>query len=191
MTSISSSQLGCSFPELSSSKASEYATALSQQLGSLLGNSCAWAAFLGNVGTESAGLTEWTQIPCSSATAAPYCGRGPLQITGYNNYAYCAGDSRCGCSNIVDYPEAASTDTAIGVGTAACVWGDLSGHSLSKDADGTVTGLLRTACYINAGHYPCGTPNGWASRQDYWNAANKCLGNGVVLGGANATVAGV
>lgn len=142
-----------------------------------LANSCAWAAYLANVGTESAGLTEWTQIPCSSATAAPYCGRGPLQITGHANYEYCASNSLCGCSGIVSDPALVSTDTTIGVGTAACVWGALSGHSLSHDADGSLTGLLKTACYINAGHYPCGTPNGWQSRQNYWYSANKCLHN--------------
>jgi hypothetical protein len=56
------------------------------------------------------------------------------------------------------------------------VWGDLSGSSLSQYADGTTAGLLTTACYINAGHSPCGTPNGWDSRQAYWAAANACLG---------------
>jgi hypothetical protein len=69
-----------------------------------------------------------------------------------------------------------SSDVSIGFGTAACVWESLSGSSLSGYADGTTTGLLKTACIINAGHYPCGTPNGWASRQKYWAAANSCLG---------------
>jgi hypothetical protein len=56
---------------------------------------------------------------------------------------------------------------------------------LSRKADGTVTGLLKTACIINAGHYPCGTPNGWSSRQSYWHAANSCLG---ALSVSNTTV---
>jgi len=176
MTSISASQLKCAFPQLSSSKASEYASAVSSKMGGALGNACAWAAFLGNVGTESDGLTEWTQRPCSAATAAPYCGRGPLQITGPSNYQYCARTAVCGCSDIYSNPEHVSDSTAVGFGTAACVWESLSGHSLSRDADGSKTGLLKTACTINAGHYPCGTPNGWASRQKYWEAANSCLG---------------
>lgn len=176
MNSISSSQLACTFPRLSSSLAATYAHALSAKMGSALGTSCAWAAFLGNVGTESAGLTEWTQVPCSSATGAPYCGRGPLQITGASNYEFCAGASVCGCSGIATNPTQVSNDVTVGVGTAACVWESLSGHSLSRDADGTRTGLLKTACIINAGHYPCGTPNGWASRQQYWQQANTCLG---------------
>lgn len=176
MTSISSSQLKCVFNQLSSSKVSEYASALSSKMGSALGNKCAWAAFLGNVGCESAGLTEWTQVPCSAATAAPYCGRGPLQITGSANYNFCAKQGVCGCSSIASTPESVSSSTSIGVGTAACVWEVLSGSSLSRDADGTVTGLLKTACIINAGHYPCGTPNGWQSRQSYWHTANSCLG---------------
>ena len=176
MTSISASQLQCTFSQLSSSHASTYASAISSKMGHALGNACAWAAFLGNVGTESAGLTEWTQVPCDSATGAPYCGRGPLQITGPSNYQYCASASVCGCSGIYSDPAKVSNDVKIGVGTAACVWESLSGHTLSKDADGTLTGLLRTACIINAGHYPCGTPNGWASRQSYWKKANSCLG---------------
>ncbi len=180
MSSISASILTCVYPQLSSSKASTYAASVTSTMGSALGNACAWAAFLGNVGTESAGLTEWTQIPCSSATAAPYCGRGPLQITGSANYNYCAGVRACGCPDIVSNPEEVSNSVSVGFGTAACVWESLSGHSLSSDADGSTTGLLKTACYINAGHYPCGTPNGWASRQQYWAAANKCLG--VTLG---------
>merc|ERR1712176_443516 len=106
----------------------------------------------------------------------PYCGRGPLQITGSSNYKYCADQSVCGCGSISSNPDSVSTDTAIEVGTAACVWEKLSGSSLSRDADGTVTGLLKTACIINAGHYPCGTPNGWQSRQSYWHTANTCLG---------------
>jgi predicted chitinase len=173
MSSISASQLKCAFPQLSSSKASLYASAVSSKMGRALGNACAWAAFLGNVGTESAGLTEWTQVPCSSATAAPYCGRGPLQITGPSNYKYCAGVGVCGCSTIYSDPEEVSKDVDVGFGTAACVWESLSGHSLSKDADGSKTGLLKTACIINAGHYPCGTPNGWESRQEYWAAGEN------------------
>lgn len=170
MRSVTASELTCTFPQLSSSSASSYASAANSLLGgTLLSNKCEWAAFLANVGTESNGLTEWTQNPCNSATAAPYCGRGPLQLTGSTNYNYCSSDSYCsGCSGIVSDPEEVSSDTSIGFATAACVWGDLSGSSLSKYCDGTTTGLLETACYINAGHYPCGTPNGWTSRQDYW-----------------------
>ena len=171
MSSISESQLSCVFPS-----GGKYASAISSKMGGALGNACAWAAFLGNVGTESAGLTEWTQEPCNSATAAPYCGRGPLQITGESNYQYCASSSVCDCPDIVSEPSQASDDTTVGIGTAACVWESLSGSSLSRDADGSTTGLLKTACIINAGHYPCGTPNGWTSRQAYWAKANSCLG---------------
>ena len=169
MTSISEQQLSCVFPS-----GGQYAGALSSKLGSALGNACAWAAFLGNVGTESAGLTEWTQVPCDAATGAPYCGRGPLQITGEANYNFCASEGMCGCSGIVSEPSEAA-GTTVGIGTAACVWERLSGSSLSQYADGSRTGLLKTACIINAGHYPCGTPNGWSSRQRYWAAANQCL----------------
>jgi predicted chitinase len=146
-------------------------------MGSYLTTACHWAAFLGNVGTESAQLTEWTQVPCDSATDSPYCGRGPLQITGSSNYDYCASEtSYCGCSSIGSDPELVSSDTSTGFGTAACVWAIMSGHDLSENADGTLAGFKETACYINAGTSPCGDPNGWSSRQSYWNTANSCLG---------------
>ena len=177
MKSITSSQLSCVFGALSSSEVSEYASAMNDYLGGLLVTSCDWAAFLGNAGTESVELTEWTQIPCNSATDAPYCGRGPMQITFSSNYEYCAQQtSYCSCPTILDNPELVSSDTDTGFGTAACVWGILSGHNLSNDADGSLAGFKATACYINAGHSPCGDPNGWGSRQSYWYEANSCLG---------------
>jgi len=176
MKSISSSQLECVFTLLSSSKAKSYASAMNSWLKGMLTNKCHWAAFLANVGTESLELTEWTQNPCSSATAAPYCGRGPLQITGSSNYEFCAGQSVCDCSGIYSDPEEVSDDTDIGFGTAACVWDVLSGHDLSSNADGSLAGFKETACLINAGYASCGTPNGWTSRQEYWATANSCLG---------------
>lgn len=174
MSSISASQLQCTFSQLSSNDARTYASDLSSKMGGALSNTCQWAAFLGNVGTESAGLTAWTQYGCPGA---PFCGRGPLQITGRSNYAYCAGQSSCGCSNIVSDPSEAS-QTTIGIGTAYCVWEHLSGRSLSEYADGTLSGFRATACTINAGHTPCDDLNGWSSRQSYWETANRCLGNG-------------
>ena len=174
MGTVSGSQLQCVYPQLGASDAHNYAGLISAKFGGSLSTTCHWAAFLANVGTESAGLTEWTQNPCNAATAAPYCGRGPLQITGLANYRFCAGSGSCGCSGIVSSPAEASSG-AIGVGTAFCVWNSLSGHSLSSDADGTLEGLRKTACLINAGHYPCSVLNGWASRQAYWAAANKCF----------------
>lgn len=174
MSSISASQLQCAFSQLGSHDAKRYASILSSKMGgSALSNTCQWAAFLGNVGVESAGLTAWTQYGCPGA---PYCGRGPLQITGESNYAYCARQSSCGCGGIVSNPSEAST-TTIGVGTAFCVWQHLSGRSLSDYADGTLSGFRATACTINAGHTPCDDLNGWGARQSYWAAANRCLGN--------------
>eukprot|EP01013_Petalomonas_cantuscygni_P025690 TRINITY_DN47747_c0_g1_i1.p2 TRINITY_DN47747_c0_g1~~TRINITY_DN47747_c0_g1_i1.p2 ORF type:complete len:194 (+),score=15.99 TRINITY_DN47747_c0_g1_i1:72-653(+) len=169
-TSISASELRCVFTQLPSSDADNYAHHLSYQLGPYVTNKCAWAALLGNIGTESAGLTEWTQSPCGMT----YCGRGPLQITGHSNYLFCSRQSMCGCSSIVGTPTSAASDVGVGFGTAACVWDKLSGHNLSNNADGSLDGFRETVCYINAGHSPC-SPNGWSSRQAYWNRANKCL----------------
>jgi hypothetical protein len=182
MRSITSSQLQCTFSKLGSSDAKSYASSMSSFMSGMATTSCHWAALLGNIGTESNELTQWTQSPCNSATDAPYCGRGPLQITFSSNYQYCAGKtSYCSCPTIYDNPELVSSDTDTGFGTTACVWGIMSGHDLSNDADGSLAGFKATACYINAGHSPCGDPNGWSSRQSYWYAANKCLGIGEEL----------
>merc|ERR1711862_1014744 len=127
----------------------------------------------------------WEELGCYSTYPDGFCGRGPLQITGHSNYAYCdngGGASYCLCPGISSDPKPVSENTEVGMGTAACVWGILSGHSLSNNADGTQNGLLETACYINAGHSPCGTPNGWESRKSYWRKANSCLGTGVSEG---------
>jgi predicted chitinase len=177
MSSITSSQLSCAFPALGSSKSSEYASSMNSMMSGILTTSCDWAAFLGNAGTESVQMTVWTQVPCDSATDAPYCGRGPLQITFDSNYEFCAEQtSYCSCPTIYDNPELVSSDTNTGFGTAACVWGIMSGHDLSSNSDGSLAGFKETACYINAGHSPCGDPNGWESRQSYWYQANDCLG---------------
>jgi len=178
MTSITDTHLRCVFPQLDESRAKLYAPHLSVQLRATgTSNSCQWAAILGNMGTESDGLTEWTQIPCNGATGAPYCGRGPLQITGPSNYRFCATSSKlCNCPGIYSHPEEVSENTSIGFGTAACVWRELSGHNLNSYADGSLAGFKATAEIINCGHLGC-TPNGWASRQKYWETANRCLGN--------------
>jgi len=179
MTSISASQLQCVFGQLSSSSASTYASKLSSHLGgsATLTNKCHWAAFLGNVGTESAGLTAWEEYGCYSTYPDGYCGRGPLQITGYNNYKYCAGAGDCsGCSGIVGTPSIASTNTDVGMETSRCVWHSLSGRSLSTHSDGSLAGFLAASICINCGCGSCSTPNGWSDRQNYWNKANSCLG---------------
>lgn len=88
MKSITSNQLQCVMPSLSSSTASSYATSMNKevsvcfdvdtvfligphpwvfsvltgQMSGLLTTSCDWAAILGNIGCESAGLTTWTQV---------------------------------------------------------------------------------------------------------------------------------
>ena len=79
MSAITATELQCVFPSLSSTDASSFAsTATSLLGGTLLANACEWAAFLGNVGTESAGLTEWTQDPCRRVAAAR-CFPNPAQ----------------------------------------------------------------------------------------------------------------
>lgn len=57
--------------------------------------------------------------------SAPYCGRGPLQITGISNYRFCSTNGYCrGCGSIVSNPGIVSSNQDIGFGTAACVHTD-------------------------------------------------------------------
>ena len=82
-------------------------------------------------------------------------GRGPLQITGETNYAYCASDQYCsGCSGIVDDPEEASSSTSVGFATAACVsahatrvrpWMSFSAGAFDFSSAGTPLASVRKA----------------------------------------------
>ena len=76
---------------------------------------CAWAAFLGNVAIETKELTIWKEIKC--ATQPPYCGRGPLQITGSTNYAFCASQPVCNCPELATTIESPAHNEEIGFGT--------------------------------------------------------------------------
>ena len=62
MTSITPEQLLCAFTMLDAGRAQEYAAAATSKVGALLGTTCAWAAFLGNVAVESKELTIWKEI---------------------------------------------------------------------------------------------------------------------------------
>jgi hypothetical protein len=178
MVAITADQLKCVNPSLGHDRAFEYATAASSKLGSLLGTTCAWAAFLGNAAVASNEMSTWKEPRC--LTEAPYCGRGPLQLTSYSSYDFCSARPSCNCPKIADDIESVSKSTQIGFGAAACVWGDLFGTSLSKFADGSREGFLQTACAITQGKYPCDAvfPDGqtYERREGYWRNASKCLG---------------
>ena len=178
MATITADQLKCVYPSLDHDRAFEYATAASAKLGSLLGTTCAWAAFLGNAAVVSKELTTWKEAGC--LTEAPYCGRGPLQLTSYSSYDFCSAQPSCNCPNIADDIESVSKSSQIGFGSAACVWGDLFGTSLSSFADGTREGFLQTACALHQGKYPCDAvfPEGkpYEKREGYWRNASECLG---------------
>ena len=176
MFNITEEQLRCVFPMLDKypGRARNHAKAASQTMGKILGNTCAWAAFLGNVAIESKELTLWKEIKCR--TQPPYCGRGPLQITGSSNYAYCASQPSCNCPGINQQIESPANNDEIGFGTAACVWENLFGHSLTPLADGTRAGFIRTCCSIHQGHYPCGNTWQYGNREQYWRTATTCLG---------------
>lgn len=175
MTSITAEQLKCTFPLLDAARASYYAAAASEAMGGVLGTSCAWAAFLGNVAIETLELTIWKEINC--ATAAPYCGRGPLQLTSRNNYRFCARQPICHCPHIVRDLESAAHKAEVGFGTAACVWAALFGHSLTPLADGTRNGFIKTCCSIHQGHYPCANTGQYARRVQYWQTVSNHYSN--------------
>ena len=174
MTSITAAQMQCVFPLLDAASASSYAASATLKMGPLLGTTCAWAAFFGNVGVESFQLTLWKEIGCK--TQPPYCGRGPLQLTGTTNYNFCASQPSCGCPTVSSQIESAAKNADVGFGTAACVWGALFGSSLSPLADGTHAGFLKTCCKIHQGHYPCKHTSQYANREEYWRTASTCLG---------------
>ena len=174
MTSVTAEQLQCVFPMLDAASASTYAKSATSKMGPLLGTTCAWAAFFGNVGVESFQLTLWKEIGCK--TQPPFCGRGPLQLTGTTNYNFCASQPSCGCPNIATQIESAAKNADVGFGTAACIWGALFGSSLSPLADGTRTGFIKTCCKIHQGHYPCKHTDQYANREEYWRTASTCFG---------------
>ena len=174
MTAITATQLQCTFPLLDSTRASYYAAAASERMGSILGTTCAWAAFLGNVAIETRELTIWKEINCR--TSPPFCGRGPLQLTSRNNCGFCSHQPTCNCPHILNDMESVASKADIGFGTAACVWGSLFGHSLTPFADGSRTGFLKTCCTIHQGHYPCKRMSQYGNREGYWRKASSCLG---------------
>ena len=174
MTSITAAQMQCVFPILDAGNAATYAASATLKVGPLLGTTCAWAAFFGNVGVESFQLTLWKEIGCK--TQPPYCGRGPLQLTGTTNYNFCASQPSCGCPTVSSQIESAAKNADVGFGTAACIWGALFGSSLSPLADGTHAGFLKTCCKIHQGHYPCQHTEQYANREEYWRTASTCFG---------------
>jgi hypothetical protein len=186
MQSITADQLQCVFPMLGIENAQLYASSASDRIGPLLGTSCAWAAFLGNVAIESKELTKWTEIQCK--TSPPYCGRGPLQLTSKHNYNFCADLEICDCPDIAKEYEQISRDPDLGFGTAACVWGAMFGYSLSELADGTRDGMLKTCCTIHQGHFPCEKMSQYARRVEYWETATMCLGTGAKAASAQVAM---
>jgi hypothetical protein len=62
MTSVTAEQLQCVFPMLDAASASTYAKSATSKMGPLLGTTCAWAAFFGNVGVESFQLTVRVRV---------------------------------------------------------------------------------------------------------------------------------
>ena len=176
MQEITADQLQCVFPMLGIENANRYAASASSRVGPLLATDCAWAAFLGNVAIESKELTIWTEIKCK--TEPPYCGHGPLQLTGQHNYNFCSELEICDCPDIETDIDSVARDSDIGFGTSACVWGAMFGYSLSELADGTRDGMLKTCCTIHQGHFPCEKMSQYNRRVEYWETASICLGTG-------------
>jgi predicted chitinase len=132
------------------------------------------AAFLAQLAHESGGLKYFEELASGSAyegradlgnthpgDGVRYKGRGPIQLTGRNNYI--AAGKALGL-DLVDNPKLAA-DPAVGFRTATWFW---NSHKLSPLADqGNFRAITKK---INGGY------TGEAGREAYWAKAKAALG---------------
>eukprot|EP00163_Fabomonas_tropica_P001067 TRINITY_DN10807_c0_g1_i2.p1 TRINITY_DN10807_c0_g1~~TRINITY_DN10807_c0_g1_i2.p1 ORF type:complete len:293 (+),score=75.69 TRINITY_DN10807_c0_g1_i2:319-1197(+) len=181
---VSSQQLCCAMTvhgkRLSSSKCDQYTPYLNAALKEgQITTKKRIAAFLAQIGHESASLKWWTELGGRSyfrkydgrrdlGNTQPgdgyrFRGRGPIQLTGRNNY------QKAGQALGVDLtrnPDVVSTPT-MGFRTTVWYW---TTRKLNRYCD---SGDFRTLTKrINGGY------NGYADRVKYWNKAKQCLGGG-------------
>jgi len=175
---LSLGQLKAIMPRLSSSKANAYIGYLNSGMREAHITTCPRkAAFLAQLAHESAQLIYFEELASGAAyegrrdlgnthpgDGRRYKGRGPIQLTGRNNYR--AAGKALGLP-LEANPKMVATP-AVGFRTSLWFW---TSHGLSKYADSnTQSGFDTITRRINGGY------NGKADRDQYWRKARKVLG---------------
>lgn len=135
------------------------------------------AAFLAQVGFESAGLRHFEELASGEAyegreslgntqpgDGVRYKGRGPIQVTGRANYT--AASKALGV-DLVSRP-ARAADVDVGFRVAGWFWQSRGLNALADE--GTVAAFRSITHRINGGY------NGLAEREAYWARAKAALG---------------
>jgi putative chitinase len=173
-------QLRAIMPNLPLAKAQQYLPLLNQAMAEAgINTPQRQAAFLAQLGHESGDLKYFEELASGSAyegrrdlgntqpgDGRRYKGRGPIQLTGRNNYR--AAGAALGLDLEGNPALAARPD--VGFRTAAWFWNT---HKLSPLADqNTLTSFKQITKKINGGY------NGEADREAHWARAKRALGAG-------------
>ena len=147
---VSGEQLQCVYQKnrLGASDARNYATMLTDKFYDSLTN-VPVGRLLANVGTESAGGPSGPRSRQRGGWG-PFCGRGPLQITGKKNYNFCKKLDSCGCSGIKVAPNRHRAVRWASARRIACGQRFLVTRSRVTPTARS-RGWKKTACWINVG----------------------------------------
>jgi predicted chitinase len=190
---ITEEELGQIFPKCPAAKRGAYAEALSTAMDEGdIGTVTRAAAFLGQIGLESGQLRWWTEFERDSnpgfveyergrrktilgnvnpGDGARYKGRGPIQLTGRNNYR--AAGEALGLDLEGD-PEQVATNPEVGFAVAVWYW---NSRNLNDEADDIAAegerAWKRITKAINGGYL------GHAERTEFYHRALEVLGASV------------
>jgi putative chitinase len=175
-TSVTLEQLMAIMPKLSRAQAQAYLPLLNQAMADAqINNPKRKAAFLSQLSVESKGLTDFEEDASGQAyegnknlgntqpgDGVRFKGRGPIQLTGRDNY------TRAGRAlglDLVNHPELVENDPKIAFQTAAWFWNDK--HPNAAADSGDFTAVTKK---VNGG------VNGLAARQAAYTKALRALG---------------
>lgn len=135
------------------------------------------AAFLAIIAYESGQLQYWREIGGDSMWYSPYYGRGPIQLTHYDNYALCG--NAIGV-DLASNPDLVASDTQVGMDSAGWFWrngnGDLNDFADEGDF---------WSCYLRV----LGSDNGsYPERKAFYDKALNTL-DGVKMVGIEEIMA--
>jgi predicted chitinase len=175
-TSVTVEQLMAIMPKLGRAKAEAYLPLLNQAMADAqIDNPRRKAAFLSQLAVESSDLTDFEENADGRAyegrktlgntqpgDGPRFKGRGPIQLTGRDNY------TRAGRKlglDLVNHPELVQNDPAVGFRTAAWFWNDKHPNAAADAGDFTAVTLK-----VNGG------TNGIDARRRAYDQALKVLG---------------